>query len=161
MTTVELGNIKLEIDRIATEKFYKSQNGFICDCPDCVNYVSKISDVQSELKGIEKQLGIDLTKDVGQGMDELMPHDYDNHHLYVIPYYVIGKSYLNEKELDKENSGPIWRNTKRAEKNNHTKIAHTNQFPYCSSPTFNKPLSIIKKTEPTKKTTKCQNNLLF
>jgi hypothetical protein len=23
---------------------------------------------------------------------------------------------LNEKELDKENSGPIWRNTKRAEK---------------------------------------------
>ena len=116
MTTVELGNIKLEIDRIATEKFYKSQNGFICDCPDCVNYVSKISDVQSELKGIEKQLGIDLTKDVGQGMDELMPHDYDNHHLYVIPYYVVGKSYLNEKELDKENSGPIWRNTKRAEK---------------------------------------------
>ena len=116
MTTVELGNIKLEIDRIETEKFYKSQNGFICDCPDCVNYVSKISDVQSELNGIEEQLGIDLTKDVGQGMDELMPHDYDNHHLYVIPYYVIGKSYSNEKELDKENSGPIWRNTKRIEK---------------------------------------------
>ena len=115
MTTIELGNIKLEIDRIETEKFYATQNGFICDCPDCVNYVSKISDVKSELNGLDKKLGIDLTKAVGQGMDELMPHDYDNHHLYVIPYYVIGKSYLNEKELDRENSGPIWRNTKRAE----------------------------------------------
>ena len=116
MTTVELGNIKLEIDRIATEKFYKSQNGFICDCPDCVNYVSKISDVQSELNGLEKELGIDLTKAVGQGMDELMPHDYDNHHLYVIPYYVIGKCYVNKIELNPENSGPIWRNTNRTEK---------------------------------------------
>jgi hypothetical protein len=116
MKSVELGNIKLEIDRIATEKFYKSQNGFICDCPDCVNYVNKISDVQSELNGLEKQLGINLTKDVGQGIDELMPHDYDNHHLYVIPYYVIGKLYLNEKEIDRENSRPIWRNTKRVEK---------------------------------------------
>jgi len=116
MTILELGNIKLEIDRIATENFYKSQNGFICDCNDCVNYVSKIPDIQSELNGLEKQLGIDLTKDVGQGMDELMPHDYDNHHLYVIPYYVVGKSYLNQKELDREDSGPIWRNTKRAEK---------------------------------------------
>ncbi|WP_028375093.1 hypothetical protein [Leeuwenhoekiella sp. MAR_2009_132] len=115
MTTIELGNIKLEINRIETEKFYATQNGFICDCPDCVDYVSKISDVQSELNGLDKKLGIDLTKAVGQGMDELMPHDYDNHHLYVIPYYVIGKSYLNEKELDRENSGPIWRNTKRAE----------------------------------------------
>ena len=115
MIILELGNIKLEIDRIETEKFYATQNGFICDCPDCVNYVSKISDVKSELNGLEKKLGIDLTKSVGQGMDELMPHDYDNHHLYVIPYYVIGKTYLNEKELNRENSGPIWRNTKRAE----------------------------------------------
>ncbi|UZO79653.1 hypothetical protein NBT05_11895 [Aquimarina sp. ERC-38] len=116
MITVELGNIKLEIDRIATEKFYKSQSGFICDCPDCVNYVNKISKVQSDLNGLEKQLGIDLTKDVGQGMDEFMPHDYDNHHLYVIPYYVIGKLYMNKKELDKENSKLFWRNIKRAEK---------------------------------------------
>jgi hypothetical protein len=115
MTTIELGNIKLEIDRIETEKFYATQNGFICDCPDCVNYVSKISDVKSELNGLEKKLGIDLTKAVGQRMDELMPHDYDNHHLYVVPYYVIGKLYLSEKELNRENSGPIWRNTKRTE----------------------------------------------
>jgi len=115
MTTIELGNIKLEIDRIETEKFYATQNGFICDCPDCVNYLSKISDVKSELNGLDKKLGIDLTKAVGQGMDELIPHDYDNHHLYVIPYYVIGNSYLNQKELDRENSGPIWRNKKRAE----------------------------------------------
>ena len=116
MTTVELGNIKLEIDRIETEKFYTTQNGFVCDCPDCLNYVSKISDVQSELNGLDKKLGIDLTKAVGQGMDELMPHDYDNHHLYVIPYYVIGKCYVNREELNRENSGPIWTNTKRAEK---------------------------------------------
>ena len=115
MTTIELGNIKLEIDRIETEKFYATQNGFICDCPDCMNYVSKISDVKSELNGLDKKLGIDLTKAVGQGMDELMPHDYDNHHLYVIPYYVIGKSYLNGKESDHKDSGPIWRNTKRGE----------------------------------------------
>ncbi len=116
MTTVELGNIKLEIDQIETEKFYETQNGFICDCPDCVNYVSKISDVQSELNKLEKKLGIDLTKDVGQGIDELMPHDFDNYHLYVIPYYVIGKCYVNKEELNRENSGPIWTNTKRAKK---------------------------------------------
>ncbi|MFI2744332.1 hypothetical protein ACG2LH_16475 [Zhouia sp. PK063] len=29
MTTIELGNIKLEIDRIETEEFYATQNGFI------------------------------------------------------------------------------------------------------------------------------------
>jgi hypothetical protein len=116
MTTVELGNIKLEIERIETEKFYATQNGFVCDCPDCLNYVSKISNVKSELNGLDKKLGIDLTKDVGQGMDELMPHDYENHHLYVIPYYVIGKCYVNKNELNRENSGPIWANTKRAEK---------------------------------------------
>ncbi len=116
MTTVELENIKIEVDRIETEKFYANQNGFICDCPDCLNYVTKISDVQSELNGLDKKIGIDLTKAVGQGMDELMPHDYENHHLYVIPYYVIGKLYSNEKELNRENSEPIWRNTKRAEK---------------------------------------------
>ncbi|WP_394908036.1 hypothetical protein [uncultured Mesonia sp.] len=116
MTTVELENIKLEIDRIETEKFYATQNGFVCDCPDCLNYVSKISDIKSELNGLDKKLGIDLTKDVGQGMDELMPHDYENHHLYVIPYYVIGKCYVNKTELNKEKSGPIWTNTKRVEK---------------------------------------------
>lgn len=115
-TIVELGNIELEIDRIETEKFYATQNGFICNCPDCLNYVSKISDVKSELNGLDDKLGIDLTKAVGQGMDELMPHDYENHHLYVIPYYVIGKCYVNRAELNKENSEPIWKNTKRAEK---------------------------------------------
>ncbi len=115
-TIVDLGNIRLEIDRIETEKFYANQNGFTCDCPDCRNYVSKIPEVKSELNGLENQLGIDLTKDVGQGMDELMPHDYDNHHLYVIPYYVIGKCYVNTTQLSREKSGPIWTNTKRAEK---------------------------------------------
>lgn len=115
MKIVELGNTVLEIDRIETMKFYATQNGFICDCPDCLNYVSKLPDVKSELKGLEKELGIDLTKAVGQGMDELMPHDYDDYHLYVIPYYVVGKFYVLGKELDKQSSGPIWPNTKRAE----------------------------------------------
>ncbi len=132
MITVELGNIKLEIDRNATEKFYKSQNGFICDCPDCVNYVSKISDVQSELNGLEKQLGIDLTKAVGQGMDELMPHDYDDYHLYVIPYYVIGKCFINENELKKQSFEPIWKKTKKAEykltENVSLNIIETNKY---------------------------------
>ena len=132
MTTVELGNIKLEIDRNATEEFYKSQNGFICDCPDCVNYISKISDVQSELNGLEKQLGIDLTKAVGQGMDELMPHDYDDYHLYVIPYYVIGKCFINENELKKQSFEPIWKKIKKAEykltENLSLNIIETNKY---------------------------------
>ena len=116
MTTVELGNIKLEVDKKETQKFYATQNGFVCDCPDCLNYVSKISDVKAELNGIEDELGIDLTKAVGQGMDELMPHDYENHHLYVVPYYVIGKLFVNKNELAKESSIPIWAITTRAEK---------------------------------------------
>ncbi|MDO1514562.1 hypothetical protein Q2T41_18055 [Maribacter confluentis] len=132
MTTVELGNIKLEIDRNATEKFYKSQNGFICDCPDCLNYVSKISGVLSELNGLEKQLGIDLTKAVGQGMDELMPHDYDDYHLYVIPYYLIGKCFINENELQKQSIEPIWEKTKKAEykltENLSLRIIETNKY---------------------------------
>ncbi|MGJ8551247.1 hypothetical protein [Winogradskyella wichelsiae] len=132
MTTVELGNIKLEIDRIETEKFYATQNGFICDCPDCVNYVSKISNVQSELNGLEKELGIDLTKAVGQGMDELMPHDYDNYHLYVIPYYVIGKCFINRNELEKQSFEPNWEKTKKAEykltENISLNINETNKY---------------------------------
>ena len=115
MITVELGNVKLEIDRNATEKFYKSQNGFI-----------------SELNGLEKQLGIDLTKAVGQGMDELMPHDYDDYHLYVIPYYLIGKCFINENELKKQSFEPIWKKTKKAEykltENLSLRIIETNKY---------------------------------
>ncbi|WP_165750245.1 hypothetical protein [Cellulophaga sp. Z1A5H] len=116
MKSVELGNIKLVVDSIETRKFYETQNGFVCNCPDCLDYVSKISNVQLELNGIDKEFGIDLYKAVGQGMDELMPHDYDGYHLYVVPYYVIGKLFVNGKELEKESSGSIWSNTRRVEK---------------------------------------------
>ena len=85
--------------------------------------MSKISEVKSELNGLDKKLGIDLAKAVGQGMDELMPHDYDNHHLYVIPYYIIGKCYVSIKELSRENYGPIWTHTKCAEKKLTEKIS--------------------------------------
>ena len=116
MKTIELGHIRLEIDVESTKKFYASQNGFVCDCPDCTNYVNNISHVEKSLDGLDKEIGFDLNKDVGQGMDELMPHDYDDSHLDVVPYYVIGKCYTDNKELDRQQSGPIWPNTKRAEK---------------------------------------------
>jgi hypothetical protein len=115
MKTLELGNIKFEIDQLETARFYSTQNGFICDCPNCLNYVSKISNVKSELNGLDIEFGIDLTKDVGQGMDELMPHHYDAYNLYVVPYYAVGKVYVDGTKLDQQNSGPIWPNTKRAE----------------------------------------------
>jgi hypothetical protein len=116
MKTINLGHIRLEVDVESTEKFYASQNGFVCDCPDCTNYVNNISYVQKSLDGLDKEIGVDLLKDVGQGMDELMPHDYDDRHLDVIPYYVVGKCFLENKELDRQQSGPIWPNTRRAEK---------------------------------------------
>ena len=116
MKTIKIENVTLEIDEKRTEKFYKTQNTFVCDCSDCLNYLSKIPDVLDSLNGIDKKLGIDLNKAVGQGMDELMPHDFEEYHLYVVPYYVIGKCYLNGIELEKEFSGPIWKNTKRVEK---------------------------------------------
>ena len=132
MKIVELGNIKLEIDKIETEKFYENQNGFICDCPDCLNYVSKLPDIKLELNGIEKEFGIDLTKAVGQGMDELMPHDYDDYHLYVIPYYVIGKCFKNGNELEKQSFEPIWKKTKNAKykltENLSLNIIETNKY---------------------------------
>lgn len=116
MKTIKIENITLEIDENKTENFYKTQNTFVCDCSDCVNYLSKIPDVLNSLNGIEKSLGIDLKKAVGQGMDELMPHDFGDYHLYVIPYYVVGKCFLNGIELKKELSEPNSENTNRAEK---------------------------------------------
>jgi hypothetical protein len=116
MKTIDLAHIRLEIDVESTKKFYASQNGFVCDCPDCTNYISNIPHVQKSLDGLDKEIGFDLHKDVGQGMDELMPHDYDDSHLDVIPYYVVGKCFLDKKELDRQQSGPIWPDTKRAKK---------------------------------------------
>ena len=48
-------------------------------------------------------------------MDELMPHDYSSHHLYVIPYYVVGKCIINNKELKIEHSAPVMSYFERAE----------------------------------------------
>jgi hypothetical protein len=115
MKTLKLGNITLKVDVERTRQFYDNQNGFICDCPDCTNYVNNIPNIQNSLNGLDKKLGIDLYKAVGQGMDELMPHDYEAGHLDVIPYYVIGKCYINDEELEKQSSGPIWPNIKRVE----------------------------------------------
>ena len=116
MKTIKIENITLEIDENKTENFYKTQNTFVCDCSDCVNYLSKIPDVLNSLNGIDRSLGIDLRKAVGQGMDELMPHDFEDYQLYVVPYYVVGKCFLNGIELEKELSEAIWNNTKRVEK---------------------------------------------
>ncbi|MFT5820627.1 MAG: hypothetical protein ACI8ZM_001872 [Crocinitomix sp.] len=114
MTTIELGNIVLVIDEVKTREFYKSQNGFICTCPNCKDFVNKTPHILNILDGIDHKLGIDLHKDVGQGMDELMPIDSDNTLLYVVPYYAVGKCFVNEVELEKQLAGPIWPNTKRA-----------------------------------------------
>jgi hypothetical protein len=111
MKTIDLRHIKLEIDVESTKKFYNNQKGFVCECPDCTNYVNNISHLQKSLDGLDKEIGFDLHKDVGQGMDELMPHDNEDSHLDVIPNYVIGKCFLENKEL-----GLMWPNTKRVEK---------------------------------------------
>lgn len=111
MKTIELGHIKIEVDDIRTKKFYETQTGFTCDCSNCQNYVEDIPDIQNLLNGIDEKLGIDLTKDVGQGMDELMPNDYENYCLAVAPYYLIGKCFVNGEELKQEPSGPVWPNT--------------------------------------------------
>jgi len=115
MKTIRLGNIILKVDVERTSQFYVRQNGFVCDCPDCTNYVKNIPNIQNSLNGLDNELGIDLYKAVGQGMDELMPHDYVDSHLDVIPYYVIGKCYINDKELEKQSSELIWPNTHHAE----------------------------------------------
>ena len=67
------------------------------------------------MNGLDEKLGIDLSKDVGQGMDELTPHDYDEYQLYVIPYYINAKCKIKSKKLAQQQNGPIWPNTIRAE----------------------------------------------
>ena len=102
MKTISLGNIDLHVDVERTRKFYSIQNGFICDCPDCTNYVNNIPKIQNAFNGIDKELGIDLYKSVGQGMDELMPNDYEDSHFDVIPYYVVGQCFIDNNELEKQ-----------------------------------------------------------
>lgn len=108
-----MGNIEIQFDPEITKEFYSSMHGFACDCPDCLNYVDKLPVVKSLLNGLDDRLGFDISKDVGQGMDELMPHDNYDHSLYVIPYYVCGRCRLKDKELSKEPNGPIWNSTTR------------------------------------------------
>jgi hypothetical protein len=97
MTQITIGNINLNVDVQATIDYYKDKPTFLCDCVDCQNYLSQIKSIKNEFNGLDESLGIDLSKDVGIGSDELMPHDYDDHLLYVVPYYVIG-SILSPKE---------------------------------------------------------------
>jgi hypothetical protein len=114
METVKLGNIEIEFDAENNREFYAGKNGFVCTCPDCINYVDKLPTVKKLIGGLDDKLGFDLSKDVGQGMDELMPHDNDDHCLYVIPYYINGKCKINGIELVKVQNGPIWPNTAQA-----------------------------------------------
>ena len=132
METIELGNIEIRFDVEKNKKFYITQLGFTCDCEDCLNYVEKIPRVKSLLKGLDNILGIDLTKDVGQGMDELMPHDFKDHNLYVVPYYINGKCRIKSHELTKQPNGPIWPKTIRTEykldENLNLTIINTSDF---------------------------------
>jgi hypothetical protein len=115
METLKLENIEIEYNSDKNREFYSNQDGFCCDCPDCLNYVEKLSVVKDLMNGLDEKLGIDLSKDVGQGMDELMPHDNEDHHLYVVPYYINGKCKINTENLTQQQNGPIWPNTVRAE----------------------------------------------
>ena len=115
MEILEIGSFKLEFDSHRTRSFYTQQDGFTCTCRDCKNYVVQIPKVISLLQGLDEKLGIDLYKDVGQGMDELMPHDNEDHILYLIPYYINGKCLINDKNLTIQQNGPIWQNTIRVE----------------------------------------------
>lgn len=99
MDTVEIGSIRLHVDTSKTIKFYEKADTFICDCKDCVNYVSKIEVVRQSLCGLDNKLGIDLLKTVGIGSDELMPHDNYDHHLYVVPYYIFGTCAVDGQEF--------------------------------------------------------------
>lgn len=104
MNAIQLDNITLEVDTEETRAFYNTQNEFVCDCYDCTNYKHRLTEVRTFLDGLDQELGIDLTRDVGQGMDELMPHEYEKHRLYLIPYYVIGKCFVNGEQLSRQTS---------------------------------------------------------
>ena len=115
MKTIKFGNIEIEYDSTNTQKFYAKQYPFGCDCPDCLDYVNKLPTVKNLIKRFDVKLGIDITKDVGQGMDELVPINYDDHNLYVIPYYIDGECKVNNIALTKEQNGPVMNSTIKAE----------------------------------------------
>lgn len=115
MNKIILGNIEIEFDSKKNKEFYSLQNKFSCECPDCLNYVSKLGVLKKLMNGLDEKLNIDLSKDVGQGMDELMPHDMDNYSLLVIPYYISATCLVDGEFLTKQKNGPIWMNTVKAE----------------------------------------------
>ena len=115
MNTLKLDDIIIEFDKNKTSKFYQQQPNFICMCDDCINYVNHLSSVHELLENLDGELGIDLSKAVGQGMDELQPHDYDDHQMYLVPYYIVGKCRIRDEELKKQYTGPILESTKRVE----------------------------------------------
>lgn len=115
MKTLELGEMELQFDPQQNSSFYSKQVGFSCDCPYCLNFVEEVESVKKLMNGLDETLGIDLSKDVGQGMDELMAHDYKDHCLYVAPYYLSGTCKVKGETLEIQSNGPIWSNTIRAE----------------------------------------------
>ena len=115
MNNIILKNISIFIDVDSTRQFYNSQTGFACDCIDCTTYVKNIPNVKKLFNGLDDELGIDLYKDVGKDIDELMQHDFEDYHLDVIPYYVIGECFLNNKKLERENLKSLGSNNEHAE----------------------------------------------
>ncbi len=94
--TIIVDNFEFNIDTERTKKLYEESNEFECNCKDCINYTLHFSEVQQLLNGFDTKLGFDVTKDVGICSDELMPHDFEIHHLYVIPYYIYGEFSLKK-----------------------------------------------------------------
>ena len=88
MKTIILGDVIFKIDEIKTREFYADKEGFTSECKDCINYTRKFDLIKDELNGLDKALCIDISKDVGIGMEELRPFDKDDYHLYFVPYYV-------------------------------------------------------------------------
>jgi hypothetical protein len=123
MKNINFEDISFEVDYNKTKKFYEEKNNFTCQCSDCLNYISNLNDIKNELKGIDIELGIDVTKNVGKDMDELMHNDYNDFHLFVAPYYVFGKFYVDGVELKQQNPGPIWPSTIRCEKKLSKKLS--------------------------------------
>lgn len=114
MYIFETGNIRLEIDTESTRKLYQSQKGFTCTCGDCTRYSELIPSIQKALEGFDTQSGIDLTKDIGHGMDELISHTYPDHNLLTVPYYLVGTCTVQGEPLPKQNQGPVWPTTPTA-----------------------------------------------
>lgn len=113
MQKIELGNIEIQFDYDKTKLYYDNKDCFTCDCPDCLDYVSKLSEVKNLMNGLDEKLGIDLSKNVAHGMEELSGINYKDHNLYVVPYYINGSCFVNGVKLAEKPYGPIMPETIR------------------------------------------------